>query len=139
VTRTTQIAFETLLAVEECCSCGMVFALPHAMQLRLKKSHEWFYCPAGHTQHYTGQSDAEKAQAEAEKYKRLWKEEQRYAADVLSERNAAQRSLSATKGVLTRTKNRIAHGVCPCCNRSFVQLEKHMTTKHPEYTKEESE
>lgn len=60
-------------------------------------------------------------------------------ASVLSERNAAQRALRATKGRLTKTKKRIANGVCPCCNRHFVNLERHMTGKHPDYTKEQSE
>jgi hypothetical protein len=31
---------------------------------------------------------------------------------------------------------RIGNGVCPCCNRSFTNLRRHMTTKHPEYPKE---
>ena len=27
---------------------------------------------------------------------------------------------------------RVHNGVCPCCNRSFQNLQKHMKTKHPE-------
>ena len=45
-----------------------------------------------------------------------------------------ERSHSATKGHLTRVKTRVAHGVCPCCNRTFRQLARHMKAKHPEYT-----
>lgn len=29
-------------------------------------------------------------------------------------------------------KKRVQGGACPCCNRHFVQLERHMATKHPE-------
>jgi hypothetical protein len=136
--RNTQIVFETTLVVEECISCGTVFALSHTLQLQLKKSHATFYCPSGHGQVYAGETDAERLAKEAEKYKKLWKQEQAYAANALEERNAAQRSLKATKGVLTRTKNRIANGVCPCCNRSFANLNEHMHMEHPEYTKEET-
>jgi phage/plasmid primase-like uncharacterized protein len=32
-----------------------------------------------------------------------------------------------------RVKKRIAHGVCPCCHRTFRALARHMKTKHPEY------
>lgn len=38
-----------------------------------------------------------------------------------------------TKGVVTRTRNRIANGVCPCCDRSFTNLQRHMASKHPDY------
>jgi hypothetical protein len=37
------------------------------------------------------------------------------------------------KGVKTRMANRIKHGVCPCCNRTFLNLQRHMTTQHPSF------
>jgi hypothetical protein len=46
------------------------------------------------------------------------------------------RSHAATKGHVTRKKRqleRVASGVCPCCNRSFVNLRRHMKTQHPEF------
>lgn len=27
-----------------------------------------------------------------------------------------------------------ACGVCPCCNRSFTNVRRHMTSQHPDYT-----
>ena len=48
-------------------------------------------------------------------------------------KEAAQRQASAFKGVVTRTKNRIAGGACPCCNRTFQNLARHMATKHSDY------
>lgn len=39
------------------------------------------------------------------------------------------------RGVVTKTKNRIGKGVCPCCNRTFVELARHIATKHPDYAK----
>jgi hypothetical protein len=133
------ITLQTTLEIQVCAACGITFAMPdHFVETR-REDHKTYYCPNGHYLHFPQQSDAEKAQAEAEKYKRLWKQEQRYAANVLNERNAAQKQLSATKGQMTKLKKRVANGVCPCCNRSFVQLERHMASQHPEYTKEESE
>jgi hypothetical protein len=36
------------------------------------------------------------------------------------------------KGVVVKTKKRLANGVCPYCNRSgFVQLGRHVNSKHP--------
>lgn len=51
-------------------------------------------------------------------------------------------NIQATKKAneLKRVKTRVHNGVCPCCNRSFANLRRHMTTKHPEYqTAEASE
>ena len=47
-------------------------------------------------------------------------------------RLAEERSHSATKGHLTRAKKRHRAGLCPCCNRQFQDLVRHMASKHPE-------
>ena len=135
---TTLIQLETILELVTCVRCGVAFAAPADLLSRRRENHELFYCPNGHSLSFPQQSDAEKAQAEATKYKKLWQQEQAYAAGVTSERNAAQRSLKATKAAHTRTKNRIANGVCPCCNRTFANLGEHMHMQHPNYTKEET-
>lgn len=51
---------------------------------------------------------------------------------------AEERSHAATRGHLTRTKKRGGHGVCPCCNRTFQQLARHMKSKHPDYAESKS-
>jgi len=135
---TTQITLETTLELHTCPACGVTFAAPARLIESRRADHQSFYCPNGHRMSFPHQTDLEKAQAEIEKYKKLLKQEQSYAAGAMSERNAAQRSLTATKGVLTRTKNRIANGVCPCCNRSFSNLNEHMHMEHPDFTKEET-
>jgi DNA repair exonuclease SbcCD ATPase subunit len=48
-----------------------------------------------------------------------------------------EKSLIAQKGVTTRIKNRASNGVCPCCNRTFQNLARHMHTKHPDFAKSE--
>ncbi len=48
----------------ECCNCHVVFAITEEWQAALRKCHNWFYCPAGHVQHYTGESDEEKLKRE---------------------------------------------------------------------------
>jgi len=111
----------------------MVFAIPHVLRLRLRKSHDTFYCPAGHAQHYVGVSDEDvlkeklrKAEARAAEWRAEYDRE-------WGARKATERRLSAAKGVLTKTKKRIANGVCPCCNRTFQNLANHMKGQHPDY------
>lgn len=68
--------------------------------------------------------------ASAERSKQ-WAEESRDSWRKSSETNA--RRLSAQRGVTTRIKNRVKHGVCPCCQRTFRQLAAHMKSKHPDF------
>lgn len=125
--------------IETCCNCGMLFAIPLTLANRLSNEDcgKTFYCPMGHPQHYLGKSDAQKArEAEAalkkEQKRRQWAEQ-----DAQRARDAASRaeySRRAEKAAKTRLKNRISKGVCPCCNRTFQDLGRHMATKHPEYS-----
>lgn len=48
-----------------------------------------------------------------------------------------ERRLSATQGVVTRIKNRVGKGVCPCCNRYFANVHRHMANQHPEFAAEQ--
>lgn len=110
----------------DCYKCGMVFAVPRQWNKNKIDNHETFYCPNGHTQHYTGKSKAEKLRIRLE-------EAERQKRSLQGRLETSKRSHSATKGQLTKTKNRIMNGVCPCCNRSFVNLAKHMRGQHPGY------
>ncbi len=134
---TGTITLKTTLELQTCAECGISFAAPERFMDARRDDHKTYYCPSGHSLWFPQASDAEKAQAEAEKYKRLWKDEQRYSAGVLNERNAAQKQLSASKGQMTKLKNRVANGVCPVCKRTFSPLSEHMHMEHPEYTEEE--
>jgi hypothetical protein len=115
------------LVSEECYSCGVLFGIPNSMQRRLRDTHAPFYCPNGHAQSYTGQSEAEKARRRAAELER------RLASrddDLRAERMAH----SATKGQLTRTRKRADAGVCQHCHRSFVKLARHVAHMHPAAT-----
>lgn len=125
----TLTASETLIT-EVCCNCGVLFAMPKYLQVKLRENREYFYCPNGHQQHYTGKSEAEEQRERAE----------RLATQVKQMGNRLEtekRSHSATKGKVTKLKNRIANGVCPCCNRTFANLGKHMANQHPEFEGED--
>lgn len=41
----------------------------------------------------------------------------------------------AEKAAKARLKNRISKGVCPCCRRHFMNLQRHMASKHPDFVK----
>jgi hypothetical protein len=125
VTFQTSVAMET----EECCACGVLFAMTREFrQARLDKGPTLtFYCPNGHVQHYTKSRIRELEEQLAAKARELTAAR----CETLAEkhlREEAERQQAAAQRKLKRTHN----GVCPCCNRSFVNLRRHMSTKHPE-------
>ena len=62
----------------------------------------------------------------------LRRTESRLASEK-AQRKFAEHRVRAEKGAKTKLKNRIANGVCPCCTRSFQNLQRHIETKHPEF------
>lgn len=47
-------------------------------------------------------------------------------------REQRQRATSISRSY-QRVRDRVKNGVCPCCNRTFENLARHMKTKHPDY------
>ena len=107
------------LVTEECCKCGVLFGLSNRHKEELVKSHDWFHCPNGHSQHYTSESDAERNA-------RLLREEQERHRRTIARANEAE----AAEQKLTRKLKRVQRGVCPECNRTFSNLAQHMKCKH---------
>lgn len=134
------------MEIIHCCSCGVPFAMPESLRSQFQDDPKrYFYCPNGHPQHYsksTEQRLRETLQAEKDA---ATKEQQRLEAIAFRAKEEAQgwqtqweNQLKEKKKIaakLKRTEKRIAHGVCPCCNRTFQDLARHMETKHPEQVK----
>lgn len=110
--------------VQACCyaDCGISFALTTAEDHRLQQTREWFYCPHGHRQHYTGKSDAEKLKAA-----------QAREVALNDQLRAAVRDAEESRSLMMRDRHRFANGICPCCRRTFDNVRRHMATQHPDY------
>lgn len=123
-----------VLETVTCCSCGMAFAMPDSYLRGLREKGDSFFCPAGHSQRFSEpevkrlKKEVEAAKRQTEQYKKWYNAEQR-------DHEHTRNRLRATKGVLTKTKKRVANGVCPCCNRTFKDLARHMAGQHPEFTR----
>ncbi|SII06571.1 Uncharacterised protein [Mycobacteroides abscessus subsp. abscessus] len=107
--------------------CGVPFALHDEFIRQRREDHKTWYCPNGHPRYYPRENETEKAKAAV---RRL----ERQLANRDEDLRAAKVAHAVTKGKLTKTRNRIAKGVCPCCNRSFANLQRHMAGQHPDYT-----
>lgn len=123
------LSFETIT----CFKCQMAFAVPSASKRRWRESGDEFWCPNGHGQHYV-ETEIQRLQKQLdqERKRREWAESAKESAYQSLEDE--RKRVAALKGVVTRTKNRIANGVCPCCKRSFQNLKRHIQHQHPDYT-----
>lgn len=131
----TKIKFTTL----ECGGCGIIFALTAKHYQELHDNNGSFFCPNGCNRMFVGETEAEKikrleAQLASQKEAAEWYEGayKRSSRDLTDTKN----SLRAHKAAHTKTKNRIKKGICPCCNRQFVNLQRHMETQHPDYNQD---
>jgi len=114
------------------CWCGIAHAIPANLSRRASEEGVDVYCPLGHVW-VIKDTEIKKLRRKlaAEEAARADEERRRRAAQDLL--RAEERSHAATRGHLTRTKKRIGNGVCPCCNRHFTDVEKHMASQHPDY------
>ncbi len=119
----------TALVTEECCACGVTFALPESLRdnLYAKRRGATFYCPNGHGQSYTGKPDAEKL-AEAER-RNLSLRQQLDQVEADAARKGKQ---------LASLRKRVKNGVCPRCRRHFMNVQRHISNKHPDFAASQS-
>lgn len=118
------LVYTGALTVVECW-CGIRHAIPAELDRQAHHNGTGVHCPLGHTWVYK--------QTKADRLERELAEERRRRQAARDLLDAEQRSHSATRGHLTRSKKRAAAGVCPCCNRTFQNVARHVSTKHPEF------
>ncbi len=105
--------------VIETCWCGIAHAIPSDLRRWAHQSKEnVVYCPLGH-RWVVRETEANRLKTQLDQ-----------ANDQLQ---AATADAEALRVRLLRDRQRYANGVCPCCNRSFPALARHMKTEHPDY------
>lgn len=110
----TEAKYQSGFNVIECCACCLPFGVTSYFGQQRREDHQTFYCPAGHSNYYPAETDIEKERRKS-----------RVLADqVRMEREQRER--------LERQLKRVHKGTCPKCNRHFVNVERHMKTKHKE-------
>jgi hypothetical protein len=134
-----KFAGDTSLTVVSCATCHMTYAIPtslykSAIKYPGSRPNGWrLTCPLGHEWWYTGESIDQKLERERARAGRLAAERDQALARERGQRAAKTRAQNQLK----RTKERVAAGVCPCCNRTFQNLARHMAGQHPDYRRHE--
>lgn len=123
-----------------CCpTCGIEYAAPKTFMEECRKDpNQWFYCPNGHKRHFS-ESEADRLRRERDQLKQRIAQRDDEIQRQRDLREAAERRVSAARGQITKIKNRVGHGVCPCCTRSFQNLARHMASEHPTFSAEAAE
>ena len=128
----TETIVETFHVVS-CYSCSIRFGIPSQLYKRaVTDAKGYIHCPACGCEFCWRESDDQRRIKELER-KLEWE-----ANECARQRQSAldaKNELNATKSAMSRIKNRVGAGVCPCCNRSVSQLARHMASKHPEFNK----
>lgn len=125
------------LAIEECFKCHITFAIPVDFQRRCREQGETFYCPLGHGQVYST-TEIQRLKQKLEREERWRKDAETRARAARDQADAAERSRAAYKGQVTKIRKRVGNGVCPCCNRSFANLGRHMAGQHPGFGEQDA-
>lgn len=140
-TRSETVAYGTQVSVQidaVWCDCGVPYGLSRRFIEARREDHATFYCPNGCSRWFPpGSSTLEKKAAKLEEEKqRLERQLELTTKDRERQRNGrllAERQRAAAKGQVTKIKNRVAAGVCPCCNRTFQNLARHIAGQHPNF------
>ena len=109
------INFEPL----ECGECGIEFWVPVHWCDEKRRDHTGWRCPNGHGRHFGGASDVEVAKREAR--------------EALEKLEWERKRVAKLERESKKLKRRIAAGVCPCCHRTFENLQRHMSGQHPDF------
>lgn len=129
----TTITRQIAMSNQTCIVCDIAFMVPTDWERWRKRDGATFYCPNGHGQCYPKRDEAAELRKQLEQRDRDLSAAQNRATHLEDQRAAAERSNSALRGVITRTKKRAQTGQCPVCPRSFANLAAHMGAQHPDW------
>lgn len=119
--------------VTQCISCAVWHTVPEIVHEHHRLHGGFHSCPNGHQ--YGWKSGAERKEQDSirQERDRLKQDAARLADEIAAERARAEaetkRAEDAEKKVV-QIRRRAAAGVCPCCNRTFLNVQRHMKTKH---------
>ena len=129
--RTIRIPMTSDVLISRCASCGVQYGVTAEFDEDRRNDGKAFYCPNGHTLSY-GETEVDRIRRERDRLKQSLAEidQSRAAAWNRAKEETAKRE--KVEKELKRQQRRVNAGVCPCCNRSFVALARHMQVKHPD-------
>lgn len=112
------------LVVRNCPECGIPYAVPDYFIPQRQKDHKTFYCPNGHQRYFP------EGESEAARLRRMLEDATRSKSAIAAQLIDTQAALKKAEKKVKQVNTRVHAGVCPCCNRTFQNLARHMAAKH---------
>jgi Zn ribbon nucleic-acid-binding protein len=119
------LQYQEVLQAVECVSCGVSFAMPMSLYNKRLEDHKAFWCPNGHGGYFPRETEAEKLAKQLVATRAQLDQKEMAIRDSRREAERAHKETAKIKRWATAA-------LCPCCNRSFVQLRRHIAAKHPD-------
>ena len=128
--------------MESCYTCKVKHSFPlHIYEAAIQRRGSMsIYCPNGHAWVYSTEQQISENEKVRQERDRLRQQLAQKNDEIQLQRDLKEHERNrviAFKGVITKTKKRISGGACPCCNRTFQNLARHMATKHKDYANSE--
>lgn len=79
-----------------CGSCGVIFFVPDELEKEFLKTGQSWHCPNGHIRSYT--------ESEADKYKRLYEQTEKYRINAASQNERLKADVKALQAALDKCK-----------------------------------
>ena len=112
----------TVIEAHDCPDCGVVYGITEDYRARRCVDGEAWYCPNGH--HIVSNNTTIEQNHELRE-KNL---------DLRARLDQAEADAAAKKREVARMKRRAKNGLCPCCRRHFMNVQRHISNKHPDFT-----
>lgn len=124
------------LTAINCGECGGTYAINERYRKQKEQKGGGWNCPyCDCSWGYFGKTEAQRLKEQLEAERRGKELAQKQAERERERTAAANRRARAQKAAKTRVINRVKNGVCPCCNRHFANLHRHMQSQHPDFEK----
>lgn len=126
---------EVALETKTCPVCGIVYAAPSTLFQEIrsdeKMSARGWWCPNGHNLCFK-EKELDALRRERDRLKQDAARLEDEARTTRMKLAAAVTARDKAEALTRKVKKRAEAALCPCCNRSFSQLARHMKSKHPD-------
>lgn len=121
--------FETVILEKmDCGKCGGVFALNKSVTDHARSNCGGYNCPYCKTHWGWHESESDRLRKQLDAKERELREAKCETLRQSNLKEWEQREREKSE----RKLRRVHKGICPCCKRTFQNLQRHMETKHPE-------
>jgi hypothetical protein len=131
----TITAFTELTTIT-CSGCSGAYAISTVFMEEARRKGgfaQCWSCPYCKSERGFGESEKSKLESKIAALERSRAYLEQSRTEARQEAEHFRKSRDGIKGALVKQKKRIGKGACPCCNRFFPNLHRHMLSKHPEH------